>query len=84
MLQQEQDEDFIIATGELNSFEYFIDTAFNHLGLSWRNHVIQNEEFMRPSDLQISFGYSSKAIKLLKRRAQYNMRDVSKMMIDGV
>lgn len=81
MLQQDQAEDFVIATGELNSLEDFVDTAFSHLGLDWKDHVIQNEEFMRPTDLEISFGDPSKAKKKLNWQAQYKMRDVIKMMM---
>jgi len=82
MLQQDQAEDFVIATGELNSLENFVDTVFSQLGLDWKEHVIQNEEFMRPTDLEISFGDPSKAKKKLNWQAQYKMRDVVKMMME--
>jgi len=81
MLQQEKAEDFVIATGELNSLEDFTDTVFSQLGLDWKEHVIQNEEFMRPTDLDISFGDPSKARTVLKWKAQYEMKDVVRMMI---
>ena len=82
MLQQDQAEDFVIATGELNSLENFVDTVFSQLGLDWKEHVIQNEEFMRPTDLEISFGDPSKAKKKLNWQARYKMRDVIKMMME--
>lgn len=81
MLQQDKAEDFVISTGECNSLETFVDTAFNELGLDWKNYVIQNEEFMRPTDIDISFGDPLKAKKILNWQAQYKMRDVVKMML---
>jgi GDPmannose 4,6-dehydratase len=81
MLQQDKAEDFVISTGELNSLEDFVDTVFNQLGMNWEEHVIQNEEFMRPTDLEVSFGNSSKAKTILNWEAQYKMRDVVRMMM---
>ncbi|MFT4802818.1 MAG: GDPmannose 4,6-dehydratase [Psychroserpens sp.] len=81
MLQQDKAEDFVISTGELNSLEDFVDTVFCQLGLNWKEHVVSNEEFMRPTDLAISFGDPSKAKKILGWQAQYKMRDVVSMMM---
>jgi GDPmannose 4,6-dehydratase len=81
MLQQDQPEDFVIATGELNSLEDFVEVVFSELDLNWKEHVVQNEEFMRPTDLLVSFGNPSKAKKILNWQAQYKMRDVVKMMM---
>jgi GDPmannose 4,6-dehydratase len=81
MLQQDKPEDFVIATGELNSLEDFVETVFSELSLNWKEHVMQNEEFMRPTDLQISFGDPSKASKVLNWQAHYKMRDVVKMIM---
>jgi GDPmannose 4,6-dehydratase len=81
MLQQKEADDFVIATGELNSLESFVDTVFSQLGLDWKDHVKQNEEFMRPTDLAISFGNPLKAKKILNWQAQYKMRDVIRMMM---
>ena len=80
MLQQEQPDDFIIATGELNSLEDFVDAAFSQHGLSWKEHVIQDEKFMRPTDIEVSFGDPTKAKKILNWSAKYKMHDVVKMM----
>ena len=81
MLQQDKPEDFVIATGELNSLEDFVDTVFSELGLNWKDHVMQNEAFMRPTELLISFGNPEKAKKVLNWQTQYKMRDVVKMMM---
>jgi len=80
MLQQKTPEDYVIATGETNTLESFVEAAFGELDLNWKEHVEQNEEFMRPTDLLISVGDSSKAKQKLNWQAQYKMRDVIKMM----
>lgn len=81
ILQQETPEDYVIATGETNTLESFVATAFAELDLNWKDHVEQNEEFMRPTDLLLSVGDSSKAKQKLNWQAHYKMRDVVKMMI---
>jgi GDPmannose 4,6-dehydratase len=82
MLQQENAEDFVIATGETNTLELFVAEAFSKLRLDWRNHVKQNPEFMRPTDLLISVGDASKAKQKLGWEAKFKMRDVVRMMIN--
>ena len=81
MLQQEQSEDFVIATGELNSLENFVAAVFSQLDLNWKDHVEQSQEFMRPTDLISSVGNASKAKKILGWKAKYKMHDVVSMMV---
>lgn len=54
MLQQDEPEDFIVATGQSYSLAEFIDIAFQSFGLKWQNHVVQSDEFYRPSDIVFS------------------------------
>ncbi|MBQ0798499.1 MAG: GDP-mannose 4,6-dehydratase [Porticoccaceae bacterium] len=82
MLQQPQPEDFVIATGELNSLEAFVETVFEHVDLNWKQHVVHDEQFTRPTELMASFGDPSKASKVLNWQARYKMRDVIKMMME--
>ena len=82
MLQQEQAEDFVIATGETNTLEAFVAEVFQQLGLDWKNHVKQNPEFMRPTDLLVSVGDASKAKKKLAWQAKNKMKDIVKLMLD--
>jgi len=82
MLQQEQPEDFVIATGELNTLENFVDAVFSQLDLNWKDHVEQSQEFMRPTDLLASVGDASKAKERLGWEAKYKMQEVVRMMVD--
>ena len=81
MLQQRTPENFIIATGETNSLERFVNLAFNQVGLDWKNHVEFTEAFGRPSDIQISRADPSKATKKLGWTAKYKMQDVIAEML---
>ena len=82
MLQHDKPEDFVIATGETNSLEDFVDVAFSKLGLDYREYVEQNEEFMRPKDLSINRADPSKAKKLLNWQAKHKMHDVIEFMME--
>jgi GDPmannose 4,6-dehydratase len=82
MLQQEKAEDFVIATGQTNTLERFVEVAFSELGLDYKQYIKQNVDFMRPTDLNVSLGDANKAKNLLGWEAKYKMDDVVRMMID--
>ncbi|MEO8576172.1 MAG: GDP-mannose 4,6-dehydratase [Gemmatimonadales bacterium] len=83
MLQQEQPDDFVIATGEVNSLGSFVETAFKEVELDWKDHVKLDPAFLRPTDLAGGLGDPSHAEKKLGWKARYRMRDVVRMMIEG-
>jgi GDPmannose 4,6-dehydratase len=83
MLQQEKPEDFVIATGETNTLEDFVEQSFRHVGLDWHDHVICEPSLLRPSEIMISRGNPAKAFNKLGWRAAYKMRDVVHMMVNA-
>lgn len=83
MLQQPQPEDFVIATGETNKLETFVEEAFRQLGLDWQEHVTTDTSLLRPSDILVSRGNPQKAQKILGWKAQYGMGDVVRLMIEA-
>ena len=83
MLQQDEPDDYVIATGEVNSLESFVDVAFRHFDLDWRFHVKQSEQYFRPTDPLVVAGNPDKAWIKLGWRAQHRMRDVIHAMIDS-
>jgi GDPmannose 4,6-dehydratase len=83
MLQQPSPEDFVIATGEINSLASFVELAFNEAGLDWRKHVELDLAFLRPTDLARGVGDPSLAARKLNWSARYHMRDVVRMMVEG-
>jgi GDPmannose 4,6-dehydratase len=83
MLQQEQAEDYVIATGQTNSLQDFVEAVFETLGLEWRDHVEYNPSLKRPTDIDVSIANPKKAEKKLKWKALFQMRDVARMMVEA-
>lgn len=82
MLQQNKPEDYVIATGETNKLEYFVQYTFEKLGLDYKDYVTQDQSFIRPTDLQISKADPSKAKNLLNWEAKYKMKNVIDFMLE--
>ena len=83
MLQQSSADDFVIATGEVNSLASFVEMAFAQLGLDWHEHVEIDPAFLRPTDIARGVGDPSLAAQKLGWSARYRIADVIRMMIDG-
>jgi GDPmannose 4,6-dehydratase len=83
MLQQEQPQDFVIATGETNSLENFTDKVFSYLQLNWQDHVVIDTELFRPADLFNGNADPTKAAQVLGWKAGYRLDDIVKGMIDA-
>ncbi|MTJ53689.1 GDP-mannose 4,6-dehydratase [Anabaena sp. UHCC 0253] len=81
ILQQEQPDDYVIATGESTSLEDFVSAAFASVNLESRDHVVVDSSLFRPTDLAMGKGNPSKAKKQLGWEAKYKMQDVVKMMV---
>jgi GDPmannose 4,6-dehydratase len=65
MLQQNMAEDFVIATGRTVSLQYFVEKAFAHYGLDWRQYVLSDATLLRPSDIRFGRANAAKAARLL-------------------
>jgi len=76
MLQQEKPDDYVIATGTPHSLQEFVEAAFGHFDLNWREHVTIDPSLFRPSDIACGFGDAGKAQQHLGWRAEATMRDV--------
>ncbi len=61
MLQHDVADDFVIATSRTHSVEHLCDVAFSSVDLDWRNHVVVDERFMRPAEVDLLVGDASKA-----------------------
>lgn len=84
MLQQDQPEDFVIATGKTYLLEDFVRLAFATFDLDWREHVKQSDIFFRPTDLLVSSADPSKAKLKLGWQAQLDMPIVVAKMMQAV
>lgn len=81
MLQLDMPQDMVIATGETHALKDFVATAFETLGLDWRDHVVSDPALMRPSDLRISRANPALAAEKLGWRASMHMHDVVRAMV---
>ena len=84
MLQQDQPQDFVIATGHTFTLEEFVAAAFEHFSLDWRQHVVQDEKLFRPTDIQVSRANPAKAKVLLGWEAKLSGADVVRSMLAKV
>jgi len=82
-LQQGASDNYLISTGQTHSLETFVSTAFELVGLDWRDHVTQSQSFFRPTDILKSYTDPSKAEKQLGWRAQTTMHGVVERMMQG-
>ena len=80
MLSLERPEDFVIATGITQSLEQFVEVVFEEAGLNWRNHVVVDPSFLRPSDPLKSFGNPAKAKRRLNWEPMIVGAEVPKKM----
>jgi GDPmannose 4,6-dehydratase len=83
MMQQNEADDYIVATGESHSLEEFVSEAFASFGLDWREHVVSDQSLFRPTDLAVSRGNPEKAAVKLHWRAHRRMREVVRGMVEG-
>jgi len=83
ILQQEEPDDYVIATGESYTLEEFVVAAFDSVGLNWQDYVITDRSLFRPTDLAISRANPTKAREKLGWQAQYKMPDIVRMMVQA-
>ena len=83
MLQQDQAEDYVIATGKSYPLEEFVRSAFEHFNLDWREHVSTDNGLLRPTDHFMGLGNPSKAKRDMGWIPKYHMPDVVRMMAEA-
>ena len=83
MLQQDEPDDFVLATGEGHSVREFCEAAFAHVGLDWQDHVRFDESFTRPSEVDALIGDASKAHRELGWKAHVTALDLARLMVDA-
>lgn len=82
MLQQDIPSDYVIATGECNTLQSFVQETFAHFNLNWQDHVVTDHTLIRPSEIMLSNASPEKAYEELGWRAFSKMRDVVKFMVE--
>jgi GDPmannose 4,6-dehydratase len=82
MLQQEQADDYVIATGETHTVQELVEIAFAHVDLDWRQYVVQEPALMRPAEVDLLIGDASKAQQRLGWRPRLSFQELIRRMVD--
>jgi GDPmannose 4,6-dehydratase len=83
MLQQDQPDDYVIATGETHSVREFLEEAFAYVGLDWRKHVVIDPKYLRPAEVDLLLGDPSKARTKLGWRPRVTFKELVRLMVDA-
>src|SRR6201988_5223127 len=80
MLQQEQPDDYVIATGETHSVQEFLEAAFAHAGVDWKKHVEIDPRYYRPAEVDLLVGDPSKARTKLGWQPKVKFKELVQIM----
>jgi GDPmannose 4,6-dehydratase len=83
MLQQDEPEDYVIATGRTHSVRDFLEIAFDHVSLHWQDYVVQDDRFLRPAEVDQLVGDSTKARERLGWQPTVSFEDLVRDMVDA-
>jgi GDPmannose 4,6-dehydratase len=83
MLQQDEPDDFVMATGEGHTVRELCNAAFAHVGLNWEDHVRYDESFTRPCEIEALIGDASKAHRELGWKAHTTALDLARLMVEA-
>lgn len=83
MLQQEEPEDYVIATGETHSVQEFLEEAFHYVGLDWKDYVAYDSRYDRPAEVDLLIGDASKAKSKLGWEPKTRFKDLVRVMVDA-
>lgn len=83
MLQQNEPDDYVIATNETHSIREFLDVAFGHVGIDWHKHVEIDPRYYRPTEVDLLIGDASKAKKQLGWEPKTKFAELVKIMVEA-
>jgi GDPmannose 4,6-dehydratase len=82
-LQQDEPGDYVVATGESHSVRDFVEAAFSYAGLDWRQHVVLDTRYLRPTEVDHLEGDASRARDRLDWKATVSFTELVRMMVDS-
>jgi GDPmannose 4,6-dehydratase len=83
MLQQDQPDDYVVATGETHAVHELVEIAFGYLNLDWKKYVVQDPALIRPAEVDLLVGDPTKAKRLLGWEPKVSFRQLVEMMVDA-
>jgi GDPmannose 4,6-dehydratase len=83
MLQEDQPDDYVVATGETHSVRELCEVAFEHVGFNYQDYVVQDQRFFRPAEVDLLVGDASKAGQKLGWEPSMTFSELIRMMVDA-
>ena len=83
MLQQDEPDDYVVSTGETHEVRELVQLAFDRVGLDWEDHVVIDEKFYRPAEVDLLIGDASKARAELGWKPRTSFTELVHMMVDA-
>lgn len=83
MLQADQPDDYVIATGETHTVREFLDRTFGYLDLDWNQYVKIDPRYYRPTEVDLLIGDATKAKKILGWEPKVSFEELIVMMVEG-
>jgi GDPmannose 4,6-dehydratase len=83
MLQQDEPDDYVVATGETHSVREFLEESFGIAGLDWKKYVEHDERYVRPSEVDLLIGDCTKARRKLGWQAKTTFKELVKLMVEA-
>jgi GDPmannose 4,6-dehydratase len=83
MLQQDQPDDYVIATGTAHSVQDLVEVAFGHAGLDWQKYVGVDQQYIRPAEVDLLIGSPARAAQELGWTPSVDFKGLIEMMVDA-
>jgi GDPmannose 4,6-dehydratase len=83
ILQHDEGDDFVLATGETHTVREFVETAFAHVDLDWKRYVKHDARYERPAEVDLLIGDASKAKKILDWEPKVRFHELVRLMVDA-
>ena len=83
MLQQDQPDDYVVATGETHSVQELVELAFSYAGLDWRRHIVIDPTLRRPAEVDLLLGDATKARQKLGWSFKVGFPELIRLMVDA-
>ena len=83
MLRLDEPGDYVVASGETHSIRELCQVAFEHVGLDWHDHVVQDQRFYRPAEVDLLIGDPSRAMAALDWKPRTSFEELVRTMVDA-
>jgi GDPmannose 4,6-dehydratase len=83
ILQQDRPDDYVVATGETHTVQEFLEVAFAHVQLDWKEYVKHDDRYERPAEVDLLVGDASKAKRAIGWEPKVRFPELVRLMVDA-